>query len=126
MADRAFVVALNETENSIIAVHDGYNKRLGALHQREFIFNENSIKINDIILSDKKHDAVARLHFHPDVKLEQVEEGVKADKSLVIIQNSEFTIQNYSYAPEFNKLLSAQMLEIPFTTKLEIEILIIS
>jgi heparinase II/III-like protein len=123
VADRAFVIAVKETENHILAVHDGYKKCLGALHQRELVFSENSIKITDQIFSDKKHHAVARLHFHPDVKLEQVEAGIKADNWFVKINNLEFSLRNYNYAPEFNKLLPAQMLEISFTNNIEVEII---
>jgi Heparinase II/III-like protein/Heparinase II/III N-terminus len=122
VADRAVVVAVKENEDHMQAVHDGYKKRLEALHQREFVFSENSIRIIDKVFSGQKHNAVARLHFHPDVRLEQAEDGIKADNWFVKINHPEFAMKSYQFAPEFNKLLPAQMLEISFTNKLEVEI----
>jgi Heparinase II/III-like protein/Heparinase II/III N-terminus len=122
VADRAVVVAVKENEDHIQAMHGGYKKRLEALHQREFVFSEYSIRIIDKVFSGQKHNAVARLHFHPDVRLEQAEDGIKADNWFVKINHPEFAVKSYQFAPEFNKLLPAQMLEISFTNKLEVEI----
>ncbi len=115
VADRAYVISLEEDDDRIKVVHDGYEKRLGALHQREFLFQENSIEIIDTILSDKEHDAVARFHFHPDVTEEMIHERIQ-------IKNYKLKIKNYMYTSEFNRLIEAKMLEITFKNRLECEI----
>jgi len=126
VARRAKIISLDEHQNTITAVHDGYKKRIGALHQRQFIFNNRSIRIIDNILSTKQHDAVAYLHFHPDVKIKIIDDSVFVD-SFQIKQNTpyqKFNIKNYDFSPEFNQQYSATVLEISFNQQLDIEILI--
>jgi hypothetical protein len=126
VANRAKVIALKDNEHTIQAVHDGYKKRIGALHQREFIFSDDSIRIIDNIRSKKNHDAVARLHFHPDVKIKIVGDVVFANDIQIKHKNQHlrFKTTSYHYSPEFNKQLSAILLEIPFNNTLDIEILL--
>ena len=126
VARRAKIISLDEQQNSITAVHDGYKKSIGALHQRQFIFNNRSIRIIDHILSAKQHDAVAYLHFHPDVKIKIIDNSIFVD-SFQIKQNTpyqKFNIKNYDFSPEFNKQYSATVLEISFNKQLDIEIMI--
>ncbi|NOR79252.1 MAG: hypothetical protein GQ529_00225 [Methyloprofundus sp.] len=126
VANRAKVVSLQESKDVIKAVHDGYKKRIGALHQREFVFSDNSIRIVDSILSEKEHDAVARLHFHPDVKIKIVDNSIFADDTQIKVENhyADIKTANYHYSPEFNKQFAAVVLEIPFSHKLNIDILL--
>ncbi|MEE9338412.1 MAG: alginate lyase family protein [Methylococcaceae bacterium] len=126
VANRAKVIALKENEYTIKAVHDGYKKRIGALHQREFIFSDDSIRIIDNIFSKKNHDAIARLHFHPDVKIKIVDDVVFVNDIQIKQKNQHqrFKTTNYHYSPEFNKQLPAIVLEIPFNNTLDIEILL--
>lgn len=126
VANRAKVTALKENGNTVKAVHDGYKKRIGALHQREFIFSDYGVRIIDNILSKKKHDAVARLHFHPDVKINIVDNVVFANDIQIKQKNQQqkFKTSSYRYSPEFNKQLTAIVLEMPFNSTLDIEILL--
>ena len=115
VANRANVVALQERASGIKAVHNGYEKKLNALHEREFMFNLNGIKITDRIISDRDHKAVARVHFHPSVDEEMIERHV-------VLDNCEYAIREYQYAPEFNLLFPAKVLEVEFRQNLEIKI----
>lgn len=124
VANRAYVVDIEETDSSIKATHNGYKRRIGALHQREFIFDDKKIKIIDTIVSEKEHAAIARLHFYPGIEPIIIEDGMQIDDFKIKIQNSKFKIKVYNYAPEFNTLKKAKMLEIPFIKKLEIEIIL--
>ncbi len=112
VADRANVREIMETENHIKATHDGYKKRFGILHTREWMFNEREIIIKDRL--NKRSKAVARLHFHPDVSKKEIEERISV--------KANYKISSYNYAPEFNKRLDALMIEIPFEKNLEVVI----
>jgi hypothetical protein len=117
VANRAYITNVKESEYTIRATHNGYYKRFGVLHSREWLFEDDKIIINDSL--NKKSEATAFLHFHPDVT-----EGMIADR--ILINNSKEKIQEYitkyQYAPEFNKLEDALMLKIPFIQTLTIEI----
>ncbi len=132
VANRAYVVEIDEADNFIKAMHDGYEKRLDALHQREFLFTDKKIKIIDTIVSVIEHNAIARLHFYPEIEPKIINDELYMDNIKIKIdqrrpsrdKNSKFKIKEYNYAPEFNKLIKAKMLEIPFRKKLEIEIIL--
>jgi len=115
VADRAEIVKMEESQNYIEAVHDGYKKRFGILHTRRWKFEEDKITITDIL--NENCEAVARLHFHPDITEEEI-------KQKIVIQNSTFNIQNYKCAFEFNKTEDALVLEVPFESELGMEIYI--
>jgi len=117
VANRAYVTILHESDNSIKAVHDGYKKRLNTLHEREFIFENESIKIIDEIISDHEHKAFSRIHFHPNIDEDMI-------KKHIMFDNSEYTIKEYQYSPEFNVQINAKVLEILFTKKLEIKVIL--
>ncbi len=124
VANRAYIVDIDETDDFIRTTHDGYKKRLDTLHQREFVFEDKKIKIIDTIISEKEYNAIARLHFYPELEPIIMNDGLQIDNIKIKIQGSTFKIKEYNYAPEFNKLIKAKMLEIPFTKKLEIEIIL--
>ena len=124
VANRAYVIDIEESDDFIRATHDGYQKRLDTSHQREFLFEDKKIKIIDTIMSQKEYNAIARLHFYPGVEPIIIEGGVQIDDIKIKSKGSKFKIKEYNYAPEFNKQIKANMLEIPFTRKLEIEIIL--
>ena len=124
VANRAFVVEIEEHAQLIKATHDGYKKRLGALHQREFLFYEKSIKVIDRIESRNSLKAIARLHLYPGLK-PIVEGSVITLDEIKICLNTEnacVKVENYYYAPEFNTLSDAQVIDIYFTDHLEMEV----
>ncbi len=127
VGSRASVQEIIETPHSIQAIHNGYQKHFNALHRRTFFFEKRTIKIIDEILSSKSYHAIARLHFHPEIKLQQTHHTILANGIQLNIKNDEsvnFNIKEYNYASEFNKLITAKVIEIPFSKYLEVEILL--
>ena len=122
VARRAKIIHLKESENYIEATHNGY-KRIGVLHTRKFITHEDSIVIEDSIDGSVKHQGIAYLHFYPGILPK-----IKGNK--IIILHTEITIHNadslkieeYQYAPEFNKLSNALKVKIIFSNHLKTEI----
>ncbi|MCT7639257.1 alginate lyase family protein [Aliarcobacter butzleri] len=112
VANRANIVELIEKEDLIKSTHDGYKKKFGILHTRKWIFKEDKIIIEDIL--NKECNAIARLHFYPDIRENEIRER--------IILNSKFSILTYDYSPEFNKTIKALVLEIRFKKELKLEI----
>lgn len=126
VARRAFVTELKEGEDDlhVCAVHNGYKSRLDALHQRSFKYDKNRIVIKDQVISDNVIQAVSRIHFHPDIIVEEKGETIRCADLTIKISNGTYKIKHYQYAPKFNTLLDAKMVEITFNDNLEIEILL--
>ncbi len=122
VARRAKIIHLKESENYIEATHNGY-KRIGALHTRKFITNEDFIVIEDSIDDSSKCQSIAYLHFYPGLIPK-----IKGNKIIILhteimIQNADsLKIEEYEYAPEFNKLIDAFKVKIVFSNHLKTEI----
>lgn len=114
VANRASIVKLDEKENYISAIHNGY-KKLGCLHTRTWKFYNNRIIIEDNL--SRRIKSISRLHFHPSVTKEDIYKYLLFD-----VENS--SIEQYHYSPEFNTHLDAFVLEIEFEKEVNIEILI--
>lgn len=113
VADRAVVSNIIEKENYIKATHNGYKKKFNILHTRECEFQEHKIIITDSL--SKVAKAISRIHFHPSVTKEDIETRIR-------LENLDYKIEKYFYAPEFNKRLEALVLEVLFTKDLKMEI----
>ena len=122
VARRAKIISLIEDVNVIEAVHDGY-KRSDVLHKRKFTLNEQFIVIEDTIQSNSEHQAVSYLHFYPGI-MPVIEENVVTVGQINIIFDGadRIELENYHYAPEFNKLIDAKKAKISFTKHLKMEI----
>lgn len=118
VARRAYVRDLEEGNDMIRAWHDGYC-RIGVRHNREFDFAEEAIVIRDAITANKEHEATARIHFHPDVEVRlEGDDVVAGPLRLRFVPGNLVTLKEYRYAPEFNKLVPARMIEIGFSGSL--------
>ncbi|WP_152018356.1 alginate lyase family protein [Aliarcobacter butzleri] len=113
VANRANIIELIEKEDLIKATHDGYKKKFSILHTREWKFEEDKIIIRDTL--NKKCQAIARLHFYPDIIESEILNKINLEKL-------EYKMQNYDYASEFNKTIKALVLEIRFKKELKLEI----
>jgi len=124
VARRAYVTLQHEDKKRIQATHNGYVKRLGALHQRLFLFYPDRIIIQDRVEASHNIPAIARLHFHPDVDIEVQGDKLICNDTTIHIRNTLFELKTYQYAPQFNSLQDAFMVEISFTNHLNVEILL--
>ena len=110
VADRAAVLEVQETDAFLKVTHDGYKKE-NILHTRSWKFQKSKIIIEDSLSRASK--AVFRLHFHPSITEEEIQEK---------IAYNDFTLETYEYAQEFNKREKAFVLEIKFKKDLKVEI----
>lgn len=126
VAKRACPILLNDSKNNLEANHDGYLD-IGAIHNRAFVTNESSVQIDDIIIITDRHNSSeyhnkAFLHFHPSVTINKVEDDyllLSSEKIKISFENHHaFEIVEYEYAPQFNKLITAQKIVIYFKNSL--------
>lgn len=113
VANRAKIFDIKEQKYFIKASHDGYKNKFGIVHTRTWKFEDNKIIINDYL--NKESEAVARLHFHPNITKEEIQKRIS-------IENIKYKIKSYNYAPEFNKIDKALVVEIEFKKNLKVEI----
>ena len=120
VAKRAKIIKLAEKDNVIEATHDGY-KSMNVYHTRKFTSLDRSIVIEDSIAGGVLN-AVAYLHFHPDVNVELKENKIFVNDFIFECDTSKIQLDNYEYAPEFNTLEKAKRVSISFDKKLKMEI----
>ena len=119
VARRAKVIFLEENSTTIKARHDGY-KRIGIIHEREFLCESDSLSIGDKLISDRKLNAVSRFHFNPDLDVQLVNNQIVI-KGYVLITFEGFNsirLFPYEYASAFNRLVSGIVCEIDFDKQL--------
>ncbi|MEA5461298.1 alginate lyase family protein [Arcicella sp. LKC2W] len=115
---RAKVKILTDTENEIVASHDGF-KRLGVFHQRSFRIENQRIIIKDTVLGKTDYPIKAYLHFHPDVELQIMNDKIITNVGEIYVENVTKIEQNdYHYSEEYNKLISAKMVVLYFTNSI--------
>ena len=120
VGQRAKIIQLDETENSIEATHDGY-KSIGAYHRRKFTTEEKNIFVEDFIEGEDL-EASAYIHFHPDITIEVQEKTVLANNIVLKFDTDNIELHEYDYAPAFNRLQKAKKIKIDFTKSLRMEI----
>ena len=117
---RANITLLEEKENLIRAVHDGY-QRISCKHQRDFIFQNRTLRIEDSIIGNK--EGTAFLHFHPDINFEVNKDRIEGKDWVIHLKGFKaITISDYLYAEGFNKTTTAQKVNITFHNKLHTNI----
>ncbi|MDC1089799.1 alginate lyase family protein [Emcibacteraceae bacterium] len=122
VARRAQISQRTVTKNSVTAAYVGY-KKPKIEHTRKFSFNPECILIEDKI--NQTDMATARLHFHPDILVEIKDGYIKAGSIKIEFSNQvDVILKKYEYAPEFNKLLSADALEITFSEQLTTKVIL--
>ena len=122
VARRARITQRTVTNDSVTAAYIGY-KKSKIEHVRKFSFDPKCILIEDTI--NQPDSATARLHFHPDI-LVKIKDGyieagpIKIEFSI----DAAVSLKKYNYAPEFNKLISADLLEITFSEQLTTKVIL--
>ncbi len=72
-----------EKKDYIKAIHNGYYKKFGIFHTREWILKNEKIIIKDSL--NKKSKAIFRLHFHPSISKEEIKKTVKSNYEMNIV-----------------------------------------
>ena len=71
VGNRAKIVELNESNNQLLACHDGY-KGLGVIHCRNWRWSEKKIVILDKVKCKRKVTSKAYFHLYPKVQFEKL------------------------------------------------------
>ena len=117
VAKRVQVEVLCDEKNHIEAVAKGYSdKRVS--HKRSFTLESNSLIIEDEVKgSHAPIDNRCFFHFYPGVK-----SGYTSDISIITEGETFKKVMNFNYAPEFNKHIVSDCLEVKFDKKLKVSI----
>ncbi len=122
VARRARIVQLQELEKSIRATHDGY-ARIGVLHTRQFEMSDRNIKIKDIVESSnaQSHEAVAFLHFAPEVEITLNEKNQIITKYAYLTFEGlkSLKIVDIHIAKGYNHLVKSKGVRLSFEKELE-------
>ena len=108
MGKRAKVRVLSDTENEIMAEHDGFK---GCIHQRKFTINDDVFTINDKIVGNNMTECISYIHFAPDIE-------VLAISSTEIRTNR----ANIAVSVEYNRLEPSKTIKIVFCRNLTYQI----
>jgi hypothetical protein len=121
VGERANVTIESEDNDRIQASHDGYKKRYGITHKRNFLFTENIINIVDTLLNDKKKKGgKSYFHFHPDRNVTLNNNCISIDNFTQINFNEakNIIIIDYDWAVEFNSYKTGKMAVVSFHNQL--------
>jgi hypothetical protein len=121
VGNRANVTIEFEQNNQIKASHNGYKKKYGIIHQRNFIFEANKINIIDTLLNDKKNrGGKAYFHFHPDRNVVLDNNCINVDDVVQITFNEiqSIFLVDYNFAVEFNTYKVGKMAIVSFYDQL--------
>jgi Heparinase II/III-like protein/Heparinase II/III N-terminus len=122
VAQRAKVNLLIDSPMAVTATHNGFSKQ-GVSVTREFELIDQTISIRDKIKCDSStlEKAKLNLHFHPDVKIELVNNEVFIDNLHIILTGFDrITIENYMFACGFNELREAQRISLKISQETRI------
>ncbi len=115
LADRAIIVKRETTENSL---HLKYQDYQGHNISRDFFFSADDITVKDSVTCDQV--ATARFHLAPGITPKKTETGFQIGDMRIDFKNAlSFDIEDYHYAPEFNKLIPSTVIIVTFQKKLE-------
>lgn len=111
---RAQVIVEKDNENEVAAAHNGF----AANHHRSWKMLDKNIIVQDTLSTSEL--GIASFHFHPDVHIQSAEgEVVVTDRGTIHLENANsIKVENYNYAPEFNKLLPSKKIVVEFTERL--------
>ena len=123
VAKRAKIVSFSESYNEFSSSHDGY-KKIGVIHNRNFITNLDSIHIYDELNKQDIYEQIAHFHFHPSIK------NIVIKNISVFFENLDVEIsfkgkkisiikEFYNFAHGFNKTEKAIKLKVVFESNLE-------
>jgi uncharacterized heparinase superfamily protein len=114
-------VVAGDDQISVVCSHTGYQRLPGRpVHRREWIFNENSLKVRDTI-DGAFNAATGRIFLHPDIEVVHVENSCEG--SLVLdnghqvdwkVENASVKVVDSTWHPEFGLSLPNKCMEMIF------------
>ncbi|MFD0763867.1 heparinase II/III family protein [Mucilaginibacter lutimaris] len=119
---RAEVTIIKDTANELTAVHNGYQKKFAANHQRNFNFAGDLIQIEDNISGSANLVCKALFHFHPNCNVQiQGNDKVLIDNiaTMAFSGATRLEMQHYEMADGYNKYLPAICLAVSFNNDLK-------
>lgn len=123
VAKRAKIIDLEEGNDFVKATHDGY-KHFGLLHTRSFRVFEKKIVIEDTIEGKNKAHSIAYLHLYPGIDPVIQKDEIVIDNINISVSSDQIKVKEYLYAPAFNTLIPAKVVEIQFEKNLKMELTI--
>lgn len=122
VANRAHVTIKNESENSILASHNGF-KNLGITHSRNFDCKDSLVLITDKLNKDEKGEA--HFHFHPDCKVQIDSNNMEVKLNGVLLKFKgalDIEKQTYFYAQGYNNRIESAKVVVTFLKELETKV----
>ena len=121
VANRAKIIKKLYSPNKVVVAHNGYLKRFKTIHQRAFEYEDNLIKITDILIGKIK-EGKAYLHFANDVELVLKGNKLYANSVLFEFSSAKIELKKCYYSKEYNKKIESICAEIKFEKELIMEI----
>ncbi|WP_183078857.1 alginate lyase family protein [Sphingobacterium puteale] len=119
---RANTTVLAETENKLVASHDGYRK-LNLAHKRSFGFKDDRIEIEDFLSSEA--EATAFFHLHPTRTVEKFDAStyiIDGRIKVVMVGAHDIKLEEYKFADQYNNYHIAKRLVASFSKSLNTSI----
>jgi len=128
VAERAKIIQRIEHENKITASHNGY-KKIGIIHKRIFMYNNNQIIIEDNIFGETELKKKAIFHFHPTIENLSLESNIlrfnkKEIKMEFLGEIDKIETKSYYYNIGFNKSQKAFKVIVYFDKTLKTDIVL--
>jgi len=122
VARRANVISLEESQNKIVASHNGYD-RINCRHERTFLFQEKEIGILDKLEGNKS--GIAFFHFHPKQTIHLSGKELTGPFGVIQFENPEqIKLESYQLATGFNQTIKATRAVVEFRKQLHTKIIL--
>ena len=121
MGKRAKVRVLSDTENEIMAEHDGFK---GCIHQRKFTINDDVFTINDKIVGNNMTECISYIHFAPDIEVLAISSTeIRTNRANIAVSGANsIEIINDFVSVEYNRLEPSKTIKIVFCRNLTYQI----
>lgn len=116
---RATVNLIQESENYIEAVHNGYLKMYNIKHKRSFSTANNTITIIDKLIGNSRTTGKALIHFNYDINVVITQNAIKLNSCIIKFDNAkEIKLLTYKQALGYNNRVDAKYVEVKFENTL--------
>lgn len=124
VGNRAITKILVDTEFHLKAQHDGYKKKAG-LCFREFKFEKKIVHITDTL--EKNVTGIAYFHLANTIEIDDLKRNTVFLKNGVKMEFSDacmVSIEDFTYATEYNKYLHSKTIKVEFKQLLQTKIVL--